>query len=141
MKIILLDLNFTLVSNSKTKKRPFERQIEGETYRADLLEQLRGHNIILITARPDRYKEATLASLSDKTGWQPDEAYFNEDNVWPPASKKRALERYIFPEHGEPPGRYLAIESNPATRQMYGVFGITACRYDASELPKLLSLE
>ncbi|MFW5883824.1 MAG: hypothetical protein ACOCVG_05590, partial [Verrucomicrobiota bacterium] len=77
--IYLLDLNYTLVANSPPRGerplRPFTRQIEKETYRHWLIDLLQPHEVILITARPSRYKEPTLARIADQTGWQPMDAY------------------------------------------------------------------
>ncbi|MEE4211282.1 MAG: hypothetical protein V2I43_18690, partial [Parvularcula sp.] len=80
--IILLDLNYTLVANSPKRGeppiRPFIRQIEQEEYRQWLIELLRPHRVILITARPNRYQEVTLARIKEKCGWEPMDAYFAE---------------------------------------------------------------
>lgn len=131
-RICLLDLNYTLVSNQVTTKtlRPFSRRLAAEEYRADLIEAVRGDHVILITARPDRQREETLANILRKTGWQPREWYFNDIDAWPPAFKKSALQRFIFPKHGEDGGRYYAVESNPRTRAMYAKFGIAASPYE-----------
>lgn len=127
-RICLLDLNYTLVSNHAATKtlRPFSRRLEAEEYRADLIEAVRGDHVILITARPDRQQEETLANILRKTGWQPQEWYFNDIDAWPPAFKKSALQRFIFPKHGEDGGLYYAVESNPRTRAMYRRYGIEA---------------
>lgn len=79
-RICLLDLNYTLVSNQATTKtlRPFSQRLAAEEYRTDLIEAVRGDRVILITARPDRQREETLANILRKTGWQPQEWYFND---------------------------------------------------------------
>ena len=74
---MLLDLNWTLVENSDQRRSPFAEQIAGERYRGWLVDLVRPHPVILVTARPEAYREATLASLAAKTGWQPLEAVFN----------------------------------------------------------------
>ena len=123
--IILLDHNYTLVSNSHQRRSPFTRQIDIETYRDWLLDLLRDRRVILITARPEKYREPTLASIRAKTGWQPEAAYFNEAGLMPPLAKKRALERHIFPRFGGPGQTvYFGVESNPKTRAMYDRFAI-----------------
>ena len=131
-RICLLDLNYTLVSNQATTKglRPFSRRMAAEEYRSDLIEAVRGDYVILITARPDRQQEETLANILRKTGWQPQEWHFNDIDAWPSAFKKSALQRFIFPKHGESGGRYYAVESNPRTRAMYARFGIAAVPYE-----------
>ena len=78
----LVDLNYTLVGNSpkwgESRITPFSRQIEQETYRQWVVDFLRDKYAILITARPIRYKEQTLARIFSQTNWQPQEAYFAE---------------------------------------------------------------
>jgi hypothetical protein len=123
--IYLLDLNFTLVANSAQKARPFARQIEQETYRAELLRALHGCRVFLVTARPERYKDATLASLKQKMAWQPERAYFNP-GMPPPAIKEAVLLRLTAEFPGE---TFTAIESNPKTRAMYARHGVQACTW------------
>lgn len=130
--ICLLDLNYTLVENSPSHEsprlRPFSRQIAGERYRPWLIEALRGTYVILITARPDRYRMETLAHIKEFTGWQPDEAYFAVIPSVPSVIKEHLLKTFIFPKHGEEGARYFGLESNPFTRQMYARYGIVSDR-------------
>lgn len=134
--IYLLDLNYTLVANSPARGapavRPFTRQIEAEEYRQWLVELLRPHPVILITARPERYREATLARIQIRTGWQPMEAYFATILGRPPVIKEYLLRTCIFPRHGS--GGYFALESNPWTRAMYGRYGIAATNVTEQEI-------
>lgn len=124
----LVDLNYTLVGNSpkwgEPRITPFSRQIEQETYRQWLVDFLRDKYAILITARPIRYKEQTLARIFSQTNWQPKESYFAEISATPPEIKKGLLLRYIFPKHGRNGEDFFGIESNPKTRAMYGKYGI-----------------
>jgi len=124
--IYLLDLNYTLVANSAphgTSPAPMQKRMETETYRQWLVEMLRPHQVILITARPDRWKAPTLARIQELTGWQPMDAYFDDGSIrTPPAIKRHILLDQIFPKHGR--GEYYAIESNPKTRAMYATLGI-----------------
>lgn len=124
----LVDLNYTLVGNSpkwgEPRITPFSRQIEQETYRQWLVDFLRDKYAILITARPIRYKEQTLARIFSQTNWQPKESYFAEISATPPEIKEDLLLRYIFPKHGKNGEDFLGIESNPKTRAMYGRYGI-----------------
>jgi hypothetical protein len=87
-----------------------------------------GCRVILITARGEQHRQATLAQIAAAAGgWQPDDAFFNERKLSPPACKHGILHRDIFPRHGTPPAaRYLALESNPATRAMYAQHDIPA---------------
>jgi hypothetical protein len=128
--IILLDLNYTLVSNSQEKIKPFARQIDNECYSSDLLNRIKDKTVILITARPKLHKDRTLQSIKYKMGWQPQDAYFNEWFLTPPSCKKKILEKYIFPKYGANPETYVAIESNPSTRAMYEKLGIVALTKD-----------
>lgn len=124
----LVDLNYTLVGNSpkwgEPRITPFSRQIEQETYRQWLVDFLRDKYAILITARPNRYKEQTLARIFSQTNWQPQEAYFAEISAPPPEIKEDLLLRYIFPKHGKNGEDFFGIESNPKTRAMYGKYGV-----------------
>ena len=124
----LVDLNYTLVGNSpkwgEPRITPFSRQIELETYRQWLVDFLRDKYAILITARPIRYKEQTLARIFSQTNWQPQEAYFAEISASPPDIKEDLLLRYIFPKHGKNGEDFFGIESNPKTRAMYERYGI-----------------
>ncbi len=134
----LLDLNYTLVGNSPERGsppvRPFILQLEQETYRQWLVELLRPHYVILITARPERYREPTLERIAALCQWQPQEAYFAEIKHRPPAIKKHLLNTYILPQHGTDGSQYLAIESNPMTQGMYRNHGIKSIRVDSERL-------
>lgn len=131
--IALVDLNYTLVENSPKwgapKIYPFIRQIEHETYRQWLVDFLRDKYAILITARPIRYKEQTLARIFSQTNWQPQEAYFAEISATPPEIKEDLLLRYIFPKHGKNDADFFGIESNPKTREMYKKYGIKSLKF------------
>lgn len=130
--IALVDLNYTLVENSPKwgapKIYPFIRQIEQETYRQWLVDFLRDKYAILITARPQKYREATLERIKLLTDWQPQEAYFAEISASPPDIKEDLLLRYIFPKHGRNGEDYFGIESNPKTRAMYLRYSIESLR-------------
>lgn len=124
--IYLLDLNFTLVGNSAphgTRQEPMSKRMKTEIYRQWLVEMLRPHQVILITARPDNWKEPTLARIKELTGWEPMDAYFDDGVIrTPPAIKRHILIDLIFPKYGR--GEYYGIESNPKTRAVYAAFGI-----------------
>lgn len=126
--IVLLDLNYTFAVRAHGERQPFadfRRCIAVETYRQWLLELIRPHYVILITARPQRFKDSTLARIREQTHWQPAESHFNSAGLRPPQWKLRALHESVFPAHGQPhDGKYLAIESNPATRAMYSALNI-----------------
>tara|TARA_R110000744_G_scaffold46499_2_gene102754 strand:+ start:320 stop:724 length:405 start_codon:yes stop_codon:yes gene_type:complete len=124
MTVYLLDLNYTLVTNSNTKASPFTKQIDGETYSRDLVDKMEadGSKAILISARPHMHAERTLDSIYNKIKWVPMQAYFNDLSLAPPLIKKSILERFILPFY-EADGLF-GIESNPKTRQMYAEFGI-----------------
>lgn len=129
--IVLMDLNYTLVENSNVKRSPFTKQIEGETYRQWLIDRYRRNRVILITARPVKYREETLAHIRQVTGWRPQEAYFNETWDPPAEAKRKILTKYILPKHKGP---FLAIESNPLTRKMYLKFDIPSCRVEGDRV-------
>jgi hypothetical protein len=124
--IYLLDLNYTLIANSAprgTHPQPMHKRIETELYRGWLVEMLRPHKVILMTARPERWKGSTLARIADLNGWSPTDAYFDDGSTrTPPAIKRHILATKVFPKYGR--DDYYAIESNPKTRAMYAALGI-----------------
>ncbi len=125
--IILLDLNYTLVANSPkhgTTPVRMEKRLANEQYRQWLVELVRPHTVVLITARPETWTIQTLDRIEVQTGWRPQDACFAPKGWWnPPAIKEHLLKKDVFPIHGED-ARYLAIESNPRTREMYARFSI-----------------
>jgi hypothetical protein len=127
MKVILLDLNYTLVANSEVKIRPFENQIKQEVYRIDLIERIKKDRVILVTARPDKHRVQTLQHIRKETGWQPEEAYFNSI-FYPWVFKEKILITAILPRYTE--NEIIAIESNPRTRTMYENHNIQVFTYD-----------
>ena len=133
--IILLDLNYTLVANSPrhgTTPPGMVQRLRDERYRQWLVELVRPYPVILISARPDRWLEATLERIEHETGWRPDAACFAPPG-WrnPPSIKEHLLHRDIFPQWGRDT-RYLAIESNPRSREMYANFGIPSLWVNSS---------
>ena len=133
--IYLLDLNYTLVANSPPfgakPIRPFVRQIEQEEYRQWLVELLRPHKVILITARPERYQEVTLKRIEAKTGWSPMDAYFGQIRDRPHNIKEDLLLNYVFPKYGR--DGFFALESNPRTKAMYRRYSISSIRITGEE--------
>lgn len=120
--IILLDLNYTLAANSDTRLAGSDYGTfvdTAELYRQWLVELVRPHHVILITARPSRWRDRTLARIMAVTGWTPNEAHFNETHsAAPPKLKREILQQQVYPRHGRDV-TYLALESNTATRAMY----------------------
>ena len=127
--IILLDLNYTLVANSPahgTTPVRMEKRLAGEQYRQWLVDLVRPHTVVLMTARPENWMTQTLDRIEDQTGWRPQDACFAPIGWWnPPAIKEHLLKKLVFPVHGEH-SNYIAIESNSRTRKMYGRFSITS---------------
>ena len=120
--IILLDLNYTLVANSPkhgTTPERMEKRLANEQYRQWLVELIRPHTVVLMTARPETWMIKTLDRIEDQTGWRPQDACFAPIGWWnPPAIKQHFLQERVFPIHGQH-ARYIAIESNPRSREMY----------------------
>lgn len=130
--IILLDLNYTLVSNSATKRSPFIRQISVEAYRADLAKAVAPGHVILITARPAKYRDPTLKSIAQKLGgWQPNAVAFNDTRMRPDAFKGRWCDEHLESVRGAEPRAVIGIESNPRTRAAYDKRGIVSAPYAA----------
>lgn len=132
--IVLLDLNYTFVENqAETEKRggaEFGDRLRHERYRVWLKDLVRQGHVVLITARPGRYRAETLARIDSLLGWHPDEAWFNERDLDPAVCKQDILLTRIFPRYGRPSEgtRYIAVESNPRTAFMYAGYGIPAMR-------------
>lgn len=126
--MILLDLNYTLVGNSKSIYPYTRESIEAERYRLPLIQALRGEFVILITVRDRKWQELTLECIKKHTGWQPDDVWFAPHFEYggAPATKLKGLHSYVFPKYGNNPKDYLAVESNPKTRLMYNENGIRA---------------
>jgi hypothetical protein len=101
-----------------------EKRLAGELYRQWLVELVRPHTVVLITARPETWMIRTLDRIEEQTGWVPQDACFAPKGWWnPPAIKEHLLKKDVFPVHGEH-ARYIAIESNPRSREMYARFAI-----------------
>lgn len=129
MRIILLDLNATLVENSSVHSLPHYYNVSVETYRKWLVDMLREEYVILLTVRPIRYQEETLLRIMQLEKWQPNESYFSAGFLKAPDAKEQMLKEKIFPRFGrnkELGHEYFAIESNASTRQMYRKHGIDA---------------
>ena len=125
-KIILLDLNYTLIANSKEiRTMPLDKKIKSQKYETDLINLIKDNYVILITASPYRRSYKILRDIKEKTGFEPDESFWNFGRQ-PPALKKYWMENEVIPQHGDDVDKYLAIESNPATRRMYKKLGIEA---------------
>lgn len=131
-KIILLDLNYTLVSNQLDTRtiRPFSARLLQEQYRPELIKAISGNRVILITARPAYQGRQTNENILQKTGWNPDESFYNDLNLDPPSIKESILQRFVFPKYGADGSKFFAVESNPKTRAMYARYGIKAEPYD-----------
>jgi hypothetical protein len=128
--VILLDLNYTLVSNSKELPYP-NCNFARESYRNWLIELIKDRYVILITARMSKYQVGTLENIKAKTGWQPDEAYFNSGLTAPEFKYKILHEKVI---HRFEVGRLLAIESNVKTRKMYHLNDVATIKVHPGDL-------
>ena len=125
-KIILLDLNYTLISNSWQIRRDLlPQKIYNRKYEHELIELIKDNYVILITASPYYTSFDSLKHIEENTELKIDESYWNF-NRRPHELKKYWLEKAILPTHGDNPDLYLAIESNKTTRGMYKTFGIEA---------------
>ena len=125
-KIILLDLNYTLIANSKKIRNiPLDEKIKSQKYEMNLINLIKENYVILITASPYKCSHKILRDIKEKSGFVPDESFWNF-GAQPPEVKKYWMENEVIPQHGEDTGKYLAIESNPKTRKMYNKLGIEA---------------
>lgn len=125
-KIILLDLNYTLISNSwDIRYDRLPQKIYNRKYEQDLVELIKDNYVILITASPYETSFDSLEHIRENTELQVDESYWNFGKR-PPELKKYWMEKAVIPTHGDDTSKYLAIESNKNTRAMYRKLGIEA---------------
>lgn len=125
-KIILLDLNYTLISNSwAIRYERLPEKIEKRKYEHELVKLIKDNYVILITASPYYTSFDSLKHIEENTDLKIAESYWNFGKR-PPALKKYWLRKAVLPTHGDEPKKYLAIESNEKTREMYTGFGIEA---------------
>ena len=144
-KIILLDLNNTLSANMRQvmggRNLPFSRRIRNiEQYRPWLVEWLRhtSWQVHLFTVRDVRYSIDTLETIEARTGWKPDEAWFNDtEHTGKDASLvKQTLLKKLLARYQ--PSQLFAFESNAQTRAMLGHYGIPCQRVGGpADLPGL----
>ena len=126
-KIILLDLNYTLISNSwKIRHDELPDKIFNRKYEHELVDKIKDNYVILITASPDYTATDSLKHIEENTDLKISDSYWNFGNQSPPELKEYWLKKAVFPKHGDDPNKYLAIESNKDTREMYARYGIEA---------------
>ena len=125
-KIILLDLNYTLISNSwKIRFDRLPQKIYNRKYEHELVELIKDNYVILITASPYETSFDSLKHIEENTKLEINESYWNF-NKRPHELKKYWMEKAVLPTHGYDTSKYLAIESNKDTRAMYRKLGIEA---------------
>lgn len=133
--IVMLDLNYTTVSNSRQTwgiSKDYGKQIPHELYREDLIAFLRHRHprvkVALVTHRYERFREATLRRMDKLIGWSPDSCHFNPGGFKYVADWKLQVLRERIPElyTGR---RVVAIESNSRTSAMYRDNKIPVCKY------------
>lgn len=126
-KIILLDLNYTLISNSwAIRHDEYPDKIFNRKYEQELVNKIKDNYVILITASPDYTSSDSLKHIEENTDLKIAESYWNFGNQRPPELKEYWLKKEVFPRHGNDSSKYLAIESNEDTREMYARFEIEA---------------
>lgn len=98
--------------------------LEVEQYRSELVEWLseagrHGWETHLFTVRAARWAEATPDSIRAKTGWQPDNWWFNDTQM--PGKEAARVKEALFDRmlvECEPSGLF-GLESNTAVHTMY----------------------
>ena len=96
-----------------------EKRLADKQHRQWLVELVRPHTVVLITARPETWTIKTLDRIEEQTGWRPQDACFAPKGWWnSPAIKQHLLKKEVFPIHGVH-ARCIAIESNLRSREMY----------------------
>ena len=79
-KIILLDLNSTYAENAMQVHimRKGIYNVNSEFYRKWLTNLLRKYKVVMLTSRPEYYKNQTLKRIKELEKWQPNDAFFNK---------------------------------------------------------------
>lgn len=125
-KIILLDLNYTLIANSwKIRFKKYPEKINLREYEHELINLIMGNYVILITASPYYTSFDSLKHIEENTDLRVDESYWNFGRR-PHELKRYWMRKAVIPTHGDDSSKYLAIESNKTTREMYEKLGIEA---------------
>lgn len=142
-RVILQDLNVALSTNfDELKKSRSTRNFiqEKELYRGWLVDLLRHEYVILCTVRSEKYRAVTLTRMKLLTNWEPNEALFNtwvDPKTDQPLSahlaKRRFLTEFIMPKFGHDPSKYLAIESNHRSREMYRSLGVKCLKANTDD--------
>ena len=111
-KIILLDLNYTLIANSwAIRFEKFPQKINKRKYEHELIKLINDNYIILITASPYETSYDSLKHIEENTDLKIDESYWNFGKR-PPELKRYWLEKEVLPKHGNYPNKYLVKKTN-----------------------------
>lgn len=128
-RLLLLDLHYTFAIDEHWHRgTSLTNRIPRETYRTWIIDLAADNDVtvVLTTARPHIYREATLNRMYEALDrWQPDGAFFRQIDAQPHVAKEHNLDR-IIAEYGEPTSGWIAFESNERTRSMYKRRGIKA---------------
>lgn len=157
MKLILCDLNMTLSANMREvmaaafggrPRRPFGEVVKRvEAYRPDLIRWLveaqdAGWSVELFTVRDIRWKQDTLLNLAERTGFAPQDAWFNDtgrSGKHAADVKRVLLERAVRTRR---PDLLFAIESNAAVHRMFRECGVVYRRFRGLDsLPAVRELD
>ena len=101
------------------------QKIFNRQYEHELVNKIKDNYVILITASPYETSFDSLKHIEENTDLKIFESYWNFGKR-PHELKEYWLEKAVFTTHGDDPSKYLAIESNKDTREMYARFGIEA---------------
>ena len=128
MRVCLLDLNYTLISNSRPGQKSTKESREAEEYDTELLEMLKEDfdEIILVTARPNFLRTKTLARIKSKIGYEFKATYFNGDYGIGP-TRPNIFKAQVFAKIRDkytPDTTFNGVESNPKTRSAYATLGV-----------------
>ena len=125
-KIILLDLDYTLVSNSwEISHKNSCEKISLRRYEHSLIDIIKYSYVILMASNHYCESFASLKHIEQNTDLIITESYWNFGKS-SAEIKKYWLETAVLPTYGYDGERYIAIESNPRTRFMYEDYGIKA---------------
>lgn len=138
-KIILLDLNKTLAEHVSCNYFKGIYNVKEDVYSTNLVAKIMetGHEVHLITARPDSYQKETLSRINNETNLKIDIAKFKtESDKYTRVHDFKAKYVKSLMDRGAKPSDFIAIESNSNTHREYRKLGITEIYTRAQYLSK-----
>jgi len=140
-----LSLNMKTVTGHAMQVGMEQAILSHEVYRPELLKWLQeaqAHDweVHLFTVRKTCWQEPTLANIQKRTGWVPDQAWFNDTGI--DGSKAYKVKQTLFNRVVETcsPSHLYGLESNSNVHKLYSQYGVGHQRGD-KPLPTFAKLD